>query len=61
MRCVRGPGTEHYRGFVKGVPLKSHLRTQAKMIEALEDAIGKYQAHSEVLSTADMTAIDEAE
>jgi hypothetical protein len=31
------------------------------MIEALKDTIRKYQAHSEVLGTADMTAIDEAE
>jgi hypothetical protein len=52
---------EIYRRLVDGVPLKSHLRTKAEMIEALKNAIRKYQAHSEVLGTADMTVIDEAE
>ena len=32
-----------YRRLVKGIPLKSHLRTKAAVIEALQDAIRKYQ------------------
>jgi hypothetical protein len=34
---------EIYRGLVTGIPLKSHLKTKAAMIEALQDAITKYK------------------
>jgi hypothetical protein len=37
---------EIYRRLVEGIPLKSHLRTKAEMIEALKDAIKRYKTLS---------------
>jgi hypothetical protein len=34
---------EIYRTLVEGIPLKSHLKTKAAMIEALKEAIIRYK------------------
>src|ERR1700722_17118760 len=39
---------EIYRGLVDGIPLKSHLKTKAVMIEALKAAIIKYKEGPQV-------------
>ena len=42
---------EIYRGLVDGIPLKSHLKTKAVMIEALKAAIIKYKEGLQVQLT----------
>ena len=42
---------EIYRTLVDGIPLKSHLKTKAAMVDALKVAIGKYKAHNRMDAT----------